>query len=47
MPEDDSTSDCINSSVECLCLDLVAEAVHSDSFTFIYLSIILLNSFIK
>lgn len=29
--EDDSTSDCINGTVECLCLDLVAEAAHSDS----------------
>jgi len=28
VPEDDSTSDCINGIVECLCLDLVAEAAH-------------------
>jgi len=28
VPEDDSTSDCINGTVECLCLDLVAEAAH-------------------
>jgi len=26
--EDDSTSDCINGTVECLCLDLVAETAH-------------------
>jgi len=29
--EDDSTSDCINGTVECLCLGLVAETAHSDS----------------
>lgn len=47
MPEDDSTSDCINGTMECLCLDLVAETAHSDSlcsFTFVFLLFALLNN---